>query len=550
MEELLLSTTGLSPTYSKILSNDVFLGGFALLLLGGLLAYLHVLFQIAKDYLEGKFVISAEIKNTDPCYFWVLDWLAAHNLSDSSKKITVLTSWGKSLHQRYRSYNDEEQSKPSLRFVPAPGNHIFVYMNRYIWLQRVVEDAKSTVATHGSTMDKERIFLSCFGNSTSILKEFCIEAMERSLKEEEGTVAIFVPDQYAESWTKALSRPKRPFSSVILDGNTAEDIIKDVTEFVDSKKWYEDRGLPYRRGYLFHGPPGCGKTSFLVALASHLGLNVCCLSLNEGSMSDSALNYLLRQVPPKSAVLIEDVDCVFVERQAVKEKGNPVTFSGLLNAIDGVAAHEGRLLFLTTNHKDKLSPALIRPGRVDMQVYFGLATSFQVRKLWETFYPNQDEKIIEQFVSQVPENKYSMSKLQGFFLNHKDKPLEALAKIDELLNAPLEDPDVGDKKTAAESNKESKETKENDEKEKDEKSGKDVEEEEKKSKDKGKEEEVEKGMTSAKTEGVKEKTGLHNIAAGASALPSIPLEVFAIDSLSSGTQKKRFVVRKLNASVG
>src|SRR5690606_7749955 len=129
--------------------------------------------------------------------------------------------------------------------------------------------------------------------------------------------------------------------------------------------------------------PGTGKSSFILALAGHLGLNLCLLSLSGLSLDDQGLQNLLSCVPSRSIVLIEDIDAAFGNSGDVtpndlatsqsllgtrnkKDKSIGITFSGLLNAIDGVASGEGRLLFMTTNHPERLDPALIRPGRIDM----------------------------------------------------------------------------------------------------------------------------------------------------------------------------------------
>ena len=62
-------------------------------------------------------------------------------------------------------------------------------------------------------------------------------------------------------WALAGSRPKRPLSSVVLDRKIKKRIVEDASDFLKSEKWYADRGIPWRRGYLFHGKPGTGKTS-------------------------------------------------------------------------------------------------------------------------------------------------------------------------------------------------------------------------------------------------------------------------------------------------
>lgn len=88
---------------------------------------------------------------------------------------------------------------------------------------------------------------------------------------------------------------------------------------------------------------------------------------------------------PRCIMLLEDVDAAFTQRKAGKVS-KKLTFSGLLNALDGVAAQEGRLLFLTTNHPDRLSKALIRPGRVDFTLKFRYASVAQIRALFVSFY--------------------------------------------------------------------------------------------------------------------------------------------------------------------
>lgn len=74
-------------------------------------------------------------------------------------------------------------------------------------------------------------------------------------------------------------------------------------------------GIPYRRGYLLHGPPGCGKSSFITALAGELERGICVLNLSERSLTDDRLNHLLAIAPQQSIILLEDIDAAFVSRQ-------------------------------------------------------------------------------------------------------------------------------------------------------------------------------------------------------------------------------------------
>jgi chaperone BCS1 len=139
-------------------------------------------------------------------------------------------------------------------------------------------------------------------------------------------------------------RLKRPISSVVLAPGVAENIEDDVKSFLDRRQWYADRGLnfscrlfvtpitydllttrspgiPYRRGYLLHGPPGSGKTSFIQALAGALSYDICVLNLSERGLADDKLFHLLSNAPERSFILIEDIDAAFNKRVQVTEDG-------------------------------------------------------------------------------------------------------------------------------------------------------------------------------------------------------------------------------------
>lgn len=109
-------------------------------------------------------------------------------------------------------------------------------------------------------------------------------------------------------------------------------------------------------------------------------------------MDDDGLNQMLNCAPMRSIILLEDIDAIFVERTSVKEESQrkqSVTFSGLLNALDGVRSQEGRILIMTTNHREKLDPALLRPGRADMQIQLNYASEGQMKGLFKKFFPDE-----------------------------------------------------------------------------------------------------------------------------------------------------------------
>jgi chaperone BCS1 len=136
-------------------------------------------------------------------------------------------------------------------------------------------------------------------------------------------------------------------------------------------------------------------------------------------------------------VLIEDIDAAFNKRVQTSEDGyqSSVTFSGFLNALDGVASGEERIIFMTTNHIAKLDPALIRPGRVDHVELVDNASPEQARRLFTRFYGEGDASSIddqtvdrmggelEQVVEEMTKKGQvvSMAALQGHFIRNDAK---------------------------------------------------------------------------------------------------------------------------------
>ena len=123
-----------------------------------------------------------------------------------------------------------------------------------------------------------------------------------------------------------------------------KDLIKeDVEFFLKSEKWYEDRDVPYTRGYLFYGHPGTGKTSMIKALSLHCKRHIHFLILSNVE-SDAQLLDLLSKINYKETVLvIEDIDCIFEDRK-IGDGENMVTLQGLLNCLDGFTTVEGTIL--------------------------------------------------------------------------------------------------------------------------------------------------------------------------------------------------------------
>ncbi|KAF5277689.1 hypothetical protein FQR65_LT03669 [Abscondita terminalis] len=261
-------------------------------------------------------------------------------------------------------------------------------------------------------------------------------ARQIALKQHEGKTIMYTA--MGSEWRQfGHPRKRRPINSVVLDKGISNRILTDCKEFISNPGWYTERGIPYRRGYLLYGPPGCGKSSYITALAGELDYCICVLNLSERGLSDDRLNHLLSVAPQQSIILLEDIDAAFTSRdettlqKAAYEGLNRVTFSGLLNCLDGVASTEARMVFMTTNYLERLDKALIRPGRIDLKEYIGWCTPHQIEKMFLRFYQDTDASLnAKEFTKQVMSMNKNVSpaQIQGYFMFHK------LASPNEIIN--------------------------------------------------------------------------------------------------------------------
>ena len=416
--------------------------------------------------IKRRLLVDVEIDVRDESYQWFLYWMTVHQrgqlaLSRVGDVQTPESGLIYSLLRRivpgmhHLSIATEKTKHPNgavqtqFALIPGPGKHLLRYKNAFLMVERLRE-TKSTNLQTGKPW--ETVTLTTLYSQRHVFEALFTEAHRLAQQSTEGKTIVYT--SRSTSWDEfGEPRRKRPIESVILDKGVKERIVEDVAEFQRSGKWYRDRGIPYRRGYLLYGRPGSGKSSFVQALAGELDYNIAILNLSERGLTDDRLNYLLTVIPRRTLVLLEDADAAFQGRSQTDAdgyRGANVTFSGLLNAIDGVASAEERILFLTTNHIDHLDGALIRPGRVDMAVHLGDVTRWQAGKLWERFYGELDKEgsSKERFLRQLEllgffesedemRSKSGLSlspaALQGLFLYNKTDMERAITMTPDLL---------------------------------------------------------------------------------------------------------------------
>ncbi len=396
------------------LAQNQFLSGGALLAAFGLgFAYLRNIPHQVFNWLRRRFVLRVDILDRDEAFSWMVAWLAQHPYKKRCRLLSVKTSNSKffSGEQTVTPEGDKDQKKVILS--PAPGAHFFFYKRRLVILRRSRQEGGDLAG--GLLGVQEKFDLTIISRNVALVNELIRDAQDVANPINKSVITIYRAEW--DNWTFARTQPIRKLDTVILANNYKQILLEDLKEFRSSEDWYTKHGVPYRRGYLLHGQPGNGKSSVVAALASELHLNVCVLTLSAKGMNDENLIRLCSEAPANSLILIEDIDCTVTTRDKLED--NVITFSGLLNALDGIAATEGRIMFMTTNHRDKLDPALIRPGRCDLDMEFNDATPGQAESLFLHFYPELPDHAK---VFGLQGAGSSMAHLQGLLIQGKNNP--------------------------------------------------------------------------------------------------------------------------------
>ncbi|KAJ8648618.1 hypothetical protein MRB53_001641 [Persea americana] len=255
-----------------------------------------------------------------------------------------------------------------------------------------------------------------------------------------------------DCWTAVNLNHAATFETLAMEPELKNAVMEDLKRFLERKEFYRRMGKAWKRGYLLYGPPGTGKSSLIAAMANFIKFNVYDLELTE-LRCNSELKKLLIATENRSIIVIEDIDCTLHLVKRGKQGGGreqaheynklpQMTLSGVLNFVDGLWSSCGdeRIIIFTTNHKDRLDPALLRPGRMDMHIHMSYLKANAFRILASNQFGIEDHQLFEEIQQLLTEVEVTPAEVAGVLMK-SDNPDIALNELIEFLLRKKEEDD-------------------------------------------------------------------------------------------------------------
>lgn len=386
----------------------------------GFFGILGIIWQYTRKFpeylwtrLQRRLTYTVNIYESDNFYEYFEQWLR-DNHKASYRNVEIEVS-----EKKYGHYPGEDDEKGPEKIKYKQYEDIFFIRRGIIWIKvwkgrEKLENANNPRSAFINRFEIKAIFGRRVINN--LMEEVLGYHKLYEKQNKSSQVKIYVND--GEYWNRVQGVEPKPMDKMILKDKNL--ILEDVNRFLDNEQWYSDRAVLYKRGYLLYGKPGNGKTSFTLALARELKRNIYVLS--PSNISDKGLISLYSDLPRGVILVIEDVDAVFTSNREKKQKKS-FNFSTLLNCMDGVFSKPDVITILTTNHPERLDPALIRSGRMDFKFEITNPELDQIEQYMKMFFPEFSYPSLLYMRDNLPtENVVPMVQVQEICMKYKQSP--------------------------------------------------------------------------------------------------------------------------------
>jgi len=371
------------------------------------------------SYLMRRCSFSATIEHNDKLYQYINEYLS-DKYPNKFRRVEVESS----VHYVDTStYPASKISENDSKLTLSHENDYVIFWNKYRRITATKTKEKLEAAHDTSDMfRKSYTFYGLFARKSILsllheIREIGIANEERR-KQEKKVISYHNHSSYG-TWDKKIPIEGKTFDSIFLQQK--DEIISDLDDFLSKKELYTKYKVPFKRGYAFFGAPGNGKSATVLAIANYLKYDI--YSLNVTAVYAENFRSCIDKIPSNSILLIEDIDGYYNKRKSINQ--NKIPFSQFINVLSGIDNKENILTIFTTNHFDKLDPALIRDGRCDKKIRFTNPSRLVVQDYLK-YMLNKPLNLSRTYKA----NK-CFAEIQNIVLGNIDKPGIILQKLEE-----------------------------------------------------------------------------------------------------------------------
>ena len=447
---------------------DMIIATFVMVLINKVQYYLNYdnivdIINIRNFSLRKKYSLNFEYQKTTSAYAvnsFSIIYLAIMNYISNNSKIEV-NSLTHINSGRFESSEDDKKTKINDLFYSLDEKNFEIMISKdiYCTITKSEDEVKSELTSY--KIIKNNIEIYSYKYNTDYLKNFikkeCYDPFSINFNNNfQGKQFLFTYNNYDIEYghfniTKKELLNTRNFDSIFFEQK--EKLIDQLDFFLNNKEWYLKKGIPYKLGIILYGYPGCGKTSIVKAILNYTKRHGLFINLNNFDKENEFQNIFSEKkimnhhiADNQRVYIFEEMDtCKITKKRnedfeeipdkietklvealikkngsdtSIKTASNEMTLGTLLNLFDGIDSSEGTIIIATTNHINKIDPALIRPGRMDIHIELQKCSKITTIQLLEHFYEIDYQIIDNMFGKIIQEYKYSPAEInQNCFQN-------------------------------------------------------------------------------------------------------------------------------------